>query len=68
MGSVAASAAALPWLQPIGYAQSRGPARAFLRQAPGRGDFDRRVLGAFLEHLGRAVYTGVFEPGLASCR
>ncbi len=63
MGSVAASAAALPWLQPIGYAQSRGPARVFLRQAPGRGAFDRRVLGAFLEHLGRAVYTGVFEPG-----
>ncbi len=24
---------------------------------------DRRLLGSFLEHLGRAVYTGVFEPG-----
>ena len=24
---------------------------------------DRRLLGAFLEHLGRAVYTGVYEPG-----
>src|ERR671911_2187950 len=63
MGSVAASTATLPWLQAIGYAQSRGPARVFLRQAPGRGDLDRRVLGSFLEHLGRAVYTGVFEPG-----
>jgi alpha-N-arabinofuranosidase len=24
---------------------------------------DRRLLGSFLEHLGRAVYTGVYEPG-----
>lgn len=24
---------------------------------------DRRLLGAFLEHLGRAIYTGVYEPG-----
>lgn len=27
-----------------------------------KGDLDRRVLGAFLEHLGRAVYEGVFDP------
>ncbi|MGN6101619.1 MAG: alpha-N-arabinofuranosidase, partial [Devosia sp.] len=24
---------------------------------------DDRVYGAFLEHLGRAVYTGIYEPG-----
>src|SRR5262245_11348890 len=58
-----AFAAAGSWLQAIGYAQaSRGVARAFLRRSPGRGDIDRRVLGSFLEHLGRAVYTGVYEP------
>src|SRR4030095_6545306 len=28
-----------------------------------RADLDRRLLGAFLEHLGRAIYTGVYEPG-----
>jgi alpha-N-arabinofuranosidase len=28
-----------------------------------RSDLDRRLLGSFLEHLGRAVYTGVYEPG-----
>jgi alpha-L-arabinofuranosidase len=28
----------------------------------GRADFDRRVFGSFLEHLGRAIYTGVYEP------
>ena len=33
------------------------------RRLPGRGDLDRRVLGSFLEHLGRAIYTGVYEPG-----
>ncbi len=24
---------------------------------------DKRVFGSFLEHLGRAVYTGIYEPG-----
>ena len=24
---------------------------------------DNRIYGAFLEHLGRAVYTGIYEPG-----
>ena len=52
------------WLDAIGFAQtSRGPARAVFRRSPGRGDLDRRVLGSFLEHLGRAIYTGVYEPG-----
>jgi alpha-N-arabinofuranosidase len=51
-------------LSAIGYVQtSRGPARAVLNQARYRSDMDRRVLGAFLEHLGRAIYTGVYEPG-----
>jgi alpha-N-arabinofuranosidase len=27
------------------------------------GDLDRRVFGAFVEHLGRCVYGGIFEPG-----
>lgn len=26
------------------------------------GPIDRRVFGSFVEHLGRAVYTGIFEP------
>src|SRR6516164_5005834 len=25
-------------------------------------DVDKRILGGFLEHLGRAVYEGVYEP------
>jgi alpha-N-arabinofuranosidase len=63
LGGIGALAAGGAWLEAIGYAQGRGPARAFLRRAPGRGEFDRRVLGSFLEHLGRAVYTGVYQPG-----
>ncbi|NTW41379.1 MAG: alpha-L-arabinofuranosidase, partial [Cellulomonadaceae bacterium] len=27
------------------------------------GPVDRRLFGSFVEHLGRAVYTGVYEPG-----
>ena len=62
-----AFAATAPFLTAIGYAQtSRGPARVLLRRSEGRGELDRRVLGSFLEHLGRAIYTGVYEPGSAA--
>jgi alpha-N-arabinofuranosidase len=27
-----------------------------------RGDVDRRLFGSFVEHMGRCVYTGIFEP------
>ena len=64
LGRTGALALAGSWLPSIGYAQaSRGPARVLLRRSPGGGDLDRRVLGSFLEHLGRAIYTGVYEPG-----
>ena len=64
LGRAGAFAAAGSWLPAIGYAQAGpGPARVLLRRSPGRGDLDRRVLGSFLEHLGRAIYTGVYEPG-----
>jgi alpha-N-arabinofuranosidase len=64
LGRAGAFMAAGPWLRALGYAQGgRGPARAWLRRSPGRADLDRRVLGSFLEHLGRAVYTGIYEPG-----
>jgi alpha-N-arabinofuranosidase len=58
--------AAGSWLSSTGYAQTRrrvGVARAVINQARYRSELDRRLLGSFLEHLGRAVYTGVYEPG-----
>ena len=66
VGGLCRSGAALAagsWLSGIGYAQVRGPARAVLQRTRYRSDMDRRLLGAFLEHLGRAIYTGVYEPG-----
>jgi alpha-N-arabinofuranosidase len=52
------------WLTGFGFAQTRGsgPARAFIDQSRYRSDLDRRLLGSFLEHLGRAVYSGVYQP------
>ncbi len=29
-------------------------------------DIDPRLYGSFIEHLGRAVYTGIYEPGHAT--
>lgn len=64
LGCAGAFAATGSWLPAKGYAQgTRGPTRAFLRRSPDRAELDRRVLGSFLEHLGRAIYTGVYEPG-----
>ena len=63
---IVSSSAALatgPWLASFGYAQTRGSARTVINQARYRSELDRRLLGSFLEHLGRAVYTGVYEPG-----
>jgi len=64
LGTSGAALAAGSWLASIGYAQtSRRPARAVISQSRIRSNLDRRLLGSFLEHLGRAVYTGVYEPG-----
>jgi alpha-N-arabinofuranosidase len=64
LGASGAALAASSWLSGIGYAQiGKGPARIVIHQARYRSELDRRLLGSFLEHLGRAVYTGVYEPG-----
>lgn len=62
LGSAGAALVSGSWLASVGYAQTRGPARAVIHQARYRSELDRRLLGAFLEHLGRAIYTGVYEP------
>jgi alpha-N-arabinofuranosidase len=30
------------------------------------GEVDKRIYGSFIEHLGRAVYKGIYEPGRPS--
>jgi alpha-N-arabinofuranosidase len=37
-------------------------ATALLHPAFRVGEIDRRLFGSFVEHLGRAVYTGIYEP------
>jgi len=51
------------WLPGFGFARTSGPARCVIDQSRYRAVMDRRLLGSFLEHLGRAVYTGVYQPG-----
>jgi alpha-L-arabinofuranosidase len=64
LGSSGALLATSSWLDTIGYAQrSRGPARVSIAPRYGAADLDRRLFGSFLEHLGRAIYTGIYEPG-----
>jgi alpha-N-arabinofuranosidase len=64
LGQSGAALAAGSWLSTIGFAATKGgPARAVINQARYRSELDRRLLGAFLEHLGRSIYTGVYEPG-----
>jgi alpha-N-arabinofuranosidase len=50
------------WLTSTGYAQGSGPARTVINQSWYRSDLDRRIFGSFLEHLGRAIYGGIYEP------
>jgi alpha-N-arabinofuranosidase len=63
LGRFGAALAASPWLGGVAHAQARGPARVVAQAARSVAEMDRRLLGAFLEHLGRAIYTGVYEPG-----
>jgi alpha-L-arabinofuranosidase len=60
--STAAAVALASTLAPAGHTQTtRRVSRAVLGPRSGS-PLDRRLFGAFLEHLGRAVYTGVYEP------
>jgi len=68
LGKAAATAAALgadSWLARAARAQTTASSRARLIVDPARtiASLDRNLFGSFLEHLGRAVYGGVYEPG-----
>lgn len=40
-----------------------GTVTAIVDPADSVGEIDRRLFGAFVEHMGRGVYTGIHEPG-----
>lgn len=46
------------------YAQTaRNPARIFVDSRRTLAPLDRHLFGSFLEHLGRAIYGGIYDPG-----
>lgn len=62
MAGVAASTAALR--SRIAWATSATePARVYIDSRRAIGPLHRTLFGSFLEHLGRATYGGIFEPG-----
>jgi alpha-N-arabinofuranosidase len=42
---------------------SAGPLAVTLDPEAHRGEIDPRLFGSFVEHMGRCVYTGIYEPG-----
>src|SRR5579872_3659136 len=61
--AASASLTAVSWCRGFAQTKSSGPARVVLDRSRVRADLDRRVLGSFLEHLGRAIYGGIYESG-----
>jgi alpha-L-arabinofuranosidase len=51
------------WYRGFAQTTSTGAARVVFDTTKPIADLDRRLLGSFLEHLGRAVYGGVYDPG-----
>lgn len=67
--SAALGAGILSALNPIPlFAQTKSssessPARVFLDTRRTLAPLDRNLFGSFLEHLGRAIYDGIYDPG-----
>ncbi len=55
-------AAAAPALGRFAVAQSEGPTRVIVDSSRQISTIDPHIWGSFLEHLGRAIYEGIYEP------
>lgn len=56
--------AANRWTTGFAFAQfASSPARVYIDPAQKIAPLDRYVFGSFIEHLGRSVYEGIYEPG-----
>ncbi len=52
------------WFDNIAAARPQSiPARIYVDPVQKIAPLDRKVLGSFIEHLGRAIYGGIYEPG-----
>jgi alpha-N-arabinofuranosidase len=66
MQTILASSASLAggsMLGGLAQAQTRGPAKVLVNASRKIAPMDPRLMGAFLEHLGRSIYGGIYEPG-----
>lgn len=54
---------ALDALKIVSRQQTSRKVRAHLHTAFTVGDVDPRIYGGFVEHVGRAIYSGIYEPG-----
>ena len=66
--AIAASTGVVSGLPRNAYAQSKtpsdsSPARVFIDSRRTISPLDRNLFGSFLEHLGRAIYEGIYDPG-----
>ncbi len=56
-----------PMLPRFGFAaqasNATGATRAYIDMRRQLGTIDRNLFGSFLEHLGRAIYDGIYDPG-----
>src|SRR5579863_3501597 len=68
LGTAAKSGAAVAagsWMGRSAWAQAAQSAttRVVVDRSRSLSPLDRHIFGSFLEHLGRAIYTGVYDPG-----
>lgn len=63
LGGNSAALGSDSWLSGFGFVTKEGPARAVIDGNRVLSNLDLRLFGGFLEHLGRAVYEGVYQPG-----
>lgn len=63
-GKASLAAAASSWIGHTARAQTTSATtRVVIEPSRQIAALDRRLFGSFLEHLGRAIYTGIYEPG-----
>src|SRR6516225_8867729 len=62
-GSLAGASFPRPLFAPQSAAATSSPAKAYIDIHRPIGEIDPNLFGSFLEHLGRAIYEGIYDPG-----
>ena len=62
-GSLAGASFPRPLFAPQSAAATSSPAKAYIDIHRPIGEIDPNLFGSFLEHLGRAIYDGIYDPG-----